>query len=237
MSITLTLGENQTSNIMDIAANIERISKTIRDGVTLVAVSKFHPAEAIMQAYNAGQRDFGESRVQELAQKVKDLPKDIRWHFIGHLQTNKVRALVPGVSLIHSIDSEHLLRYVNKEAARIGKVVDVLLQVYVAKEESKFGFDAEECLSLLTEDFLAEMQNVRICGVMAMATNTEDVDEIKSEFSAAKSIFDKLKSGIMSDKPYFKEISMGMSDDYVYAMEEGSTMIRIGSSIFGERQY
>lgn len=222
---------------MDIAANIENISKTIRDGVTLVAVSKFHPADTIMQAYNAGQRDFGESRVQELAQKVKDLPKDIRWHFIGHLQTNKVRTLVPIVSLIHSIDSEHLLRSVNKEAARVGKVVDVLLQVYVAKEDTKFGFDASECLSLLTDDFLKEMQNVRVCGIMAMATNTEDEAEIRSEFSVAKKIFDKLKSGIMSDKPYFKEISMGMSDDYALAIEEGSTIVRIGSSIFGERQY
>ena len=196
----------------------------------MVCVSKFHSHEAIMEAYACGERDFGESRVQELLPKYEALPKDIRWHFIGHLQTNKVKQIVPFVHMIHSVDSVRLLETINKEAEKIGRHIKVLLEVHVAKEETKSGFTPEEFLSLKTQ--LSSLNHIEVCGVMGMATNTEDQEEWHRCFREIKSLASHL-SPILSSP----EISMGMSDDYLVAIEEGSTMIRIGSTIFGERQY
>lgn len=220
-----------------IPGKIKSINASLPEWVKLVAVSKFHPVESLHAAYDAGQRIFGESRVQELAQKNSVMPNDVQWHFIGHLQTNKVRQLVPYVSLIHSIDSLRLLECVNTEAAKIDRVVDVLLQLHVAKEETKFGFTCEECLALVASGKVDELKNVRICGVMGMATNTDDMDEVRAEFKAIKGVFDELKNNYFKDKDYYKEISMGMSDDYHVAIEEGSTLVRIGTTIFGNRNY
>lgn len=220
-----------------IPGKIKSINASLPEWVKLVAVSKFHPIESLHAAYDAGQRIFGESRVQELAQKNSVMPNDVQWHFIGHLQTNKVRQLVPYVSLIHSIDSLRLLECVNTEAAKIDRVVDVLLQLHVAKEETKFGFTCEECLALVASGKVDELKNVRICGVMGMATNTDDMDEVRAEFKAIKGVFDELKNNYFKDKDYYKEISMGMSDDYHVAIEEGSTLVRIGTTIFGNRNY
>lgn len=220
-----------------IPGKIKSINASLPEWVKLVAVSKFHPIESLHAAYDAGQRIFGESRVQELAQKNSVMPNDVQWHFIGHLQTNKVRQLVPYVSLIHSIDSLRLLECVNTEAAKIDRVVDVLLQLHVAKEETKFGFTCEECLALVASGKVDGLKNVRICGVMGMATNTDDMDEVRAEFKAIKGVFDELKNNYFKDKDYYKEISMGMSDDYHVAIEEGSTLVRIGTTIFGNRNY
>ena len=220
-----------------ISDQIKIITETLPDGVELVAVSKFHPVEALKEAYDAGQRIFGESRVQEISQKRLLMPDDVQWHFIGHLQTNKVRQLVPYVSLIHSVDSIKLLESINAESARIGKVVDVLLQLHVAQEETKFGFTCEDCVDLVDKGVLGRLPNVRVCGVMGMATNTDDMGKVREEFKSIKNVFDTLKQRYFADKPYFKEISMGMSDDYHIAMEEGSTLVRIGTTIFGSRGY
>lgn len=220
-----------------ISDQIKIITETLPDGVELVAVSKFHPVEALKEAYDAGQRIFGESRVQEISQKRLLMPDDVQWHFIGHLQTNKVRQLVPYVSLIHSVDSIKLLESINAESARIGKVVDVLLQLHVAQEETKFGFTCEDCVDLVGKGVLDWLPNVRVCGVMGMATNTDDMGKVREEFKSIKNVFDTLKQRYFADKPYFKEISMGMSDDYHIAMEEGSTLVRIGTTIFGSRGY
>lgn len=220
-----------------ISDQIKIITETLPDGVELVAVSKFHPVEALKEAYDVGQRIFGESRVQEISQKRLLMPDDVQWHFIGHLQTNKVRQLVPYVSLIHSVDSIKLLKSINAESARIGKVVDVLLQLHVAQEETKFGFTCEDCVDLVDKGVLDRLPNVRVCGVMGMATNTDDMGKVREEFKSIKNVFDTLKQRYFADKPYFKEISMGMSDDYHIAMEEGSTLVRIGTTIFGSRGY
>lgn len=220
-----------------ISDQIKIITETLPDGVELVAVSKFHPVEALKEAYDAGQRIFGESRVQEISQKRLLMPDDVQWHFIGHLQTNKVRQLVPYVSLIHSVDSIKLLESINAESARIGKVVDVLLQLHVAQEETKFGFTCEDCVDLVDKGVLGRLPNVRVCGVMGMATNTDDMGKVREEFKSIKNVFDTLKQRYFADKPYFKEISMGMSDDFHIAMEEGSTLVRIGTTIFGSRGY
>ena len=214
----------------DIQQLIASIRANIRVQVTLICVSKFHSYEAIMKAYACGERDFGESRVQELLPKYEALPKDIRWHFIGHLQTNKVKQVVPFVHMIHSVDSVRLLEAINKEAEKIGRCVKVLLEVHVAKEESKSGFTPEEFLSLNTK--LSTLNYIDVCGVMGMATNTEDQEEWRRCFREIKSLASRLSP--IASSP---EISMGMSDDYLVAIEEGSTMIRIGSTIFGERQY
>ena len=210
-------------------------------GVTLVCVSKFHPAEAIMEAYDCGERDFGESRVQELLPKYEALPKDIRWHFIGHLQTNKVKQIVPFVHMIHSVDSLRLLETINREAEKIGRRVKVLLEVHVAKEETKSGFTPEEFLSLNTQ--LSTLNNVEVCGVMGMATNTDDQTEWRRCFREIKSLASNLiasspisySEASLSSQSERPQISMGMSDDYRVAIEEGSTMVRIGSTIFGIR--
>ena len=224
--------------------NLAEIRKHIPKYVTLVCVSKFHPAEAIMEAYNAGERDFGESRVQELLPKYEALPKDIHWHFIGHLQTNKVKMIVPFVHLIHSVDSLRLLETINKEAEKIQRKVRVLLEVHVAKEETKSGFSPEELEQLRIKNF--ELRNcfpwVEVCGIMGMATNTDDVEEWRRCFREIKILASRLSPIANSEAPDRShgerpQISMGMSDDYLIAIEEGSTMVRIGSSIFGERKY
>ena len=226
------------------AQNLAEIRKHIPKYVTLVCVSKFHPAEAIMEAYNAGERDFGESRVQELLPKYEALPKDIRWHFIGHLQTNKVKMIVPFVHLIHSVDSLRLLETINKEAEKIQRKVRVLLEVHVAKEETKSGFSPEELEQLRIKNF--ELRDcfpwVEVCGIMGMATNTDDVEEWRRCFREIKALAAHLLPIVHSEASNSShgerpQISMGMSDDYLIAIEEGSTMVRIGSSIFGERKY
>jgi pyridoxal phosphate enzyme (YggS family) len=206
--------------------------------VTLVAVSKFHPVEAIREAYDAGQRDFGESRAQELAVKAPAMPEDVRWHFIGHLQTNKVRQIMPHVSLIHSIDSIRLLRIVDSEAARIGRTVDVLLQVHVAREETKFGFTPDELLAELPAQWQpADTSSVRVRGVMGMASLTDDNSRIAADFSEIARVFRELREGLFAGVATFDTISMGMSDDFGIAIDAGSTMVRIGTDIFGAREY
>ena len=221
---------------MNVGDNILKVRETIPYGVELVAVSKFHPNEAIMDAYGVGQRVFGESRATELKAKATSLPDDIKWHFIGHLQTNKVRMIMPYVSLIHSVDSERLLRLIDAEAARINKVVDVLLQVHVAQEETKFGFTPDELLQFVESGVINELTNVRVVGVMGMATNTDDVNRITEDFKAINQTFKNARALLKENKD-FAQISMGMSDDYQLAIENGSTMVRIGSTIFGYRQY
>ena len=189
--------------MLSVAENIKTVRDSLLPGVSLVAVSKFHPAEVLKEAYDAGQRMFGESRVQELVQKEPLLPSDMEWHFIGHLQTNKVRQLVPSVALIHSIDSEKLLRLVDKESGRIGRVTDVLLQLHVALETTKFGLTCQECEALVDSGVVDSLRNVRICGVMGMATNTDDEAEIHKEFREIRRAFDRLASGAMAGKDYF----------------------------------
>lgn len=223
--------------MINVKENIRKLQDSLPKGVGLVAVSKFHPVELLREAYDAGQRVFGESRAQELLQKVGQMPDDVKWHFIGHLQTNKVRAIVPYVAMLHSIDSEKLLRVVDSEAERAGRVVDVLLQLHVAQEETKYGMTADECVAMVESGVLAELTHVRVCGVMGMATNTDDENEIRAEFRKIKQVFDLLHEGCLHDSDCFREISMGMSDDYQIAVEEGSTLVRVGHSIFGERQY
>jgi pyridoxal phosphate enzyme (YggS family) len=198
----------------------------------MVCVSKFHPAEAIMEAYNAGERDFGESRVQELLPKYEALPKDIRWHFIGHLQTNKVRQIVPFISLIQSVDSVRLVECINREAERIGRVVDILLEIHVAQEESKTGWRYDELVAFLQSDEFKTLKNIRVRGVMGMATNTDDEAIVRADFERLTECKRLLAPHFDDD---FDTLSMGMSDDYNVAIECGSTMVRIGSSIFGER--
>ena len=222
---------------MSVASEIIRFTDELPANVRLVAVSKFHPLEKLMEAYSAGQRIFGESRVQELVQKAQEMPADVQWHFIGHLQTNKVRALLPHVSLIHSVDSERLLDCIDKEAERIGRTVDVLLQIHVAQEEAKFGFTLQEITQLAKSGKLTAMSHVRVVGVMAMATNTDDDAEIRREFAEAHHVFYTLKDGCFFGDEHFCELSMGMSDDYRLAIAEGSTMVRIGTTIFGAREY
>ena len=220
---------------MSIASKILEIRSTLPDGVELVAVSKFHPVEAIEEAYAAGQRLFGESRVQELTAKYEQLPKDIEWQMIGHLQTNKVRAIAPFVSLIQSVDSQRLLECINREAERCDRVIDCLLEVHVTAEDSKSGWDVAELREYLNSGAIAELKNIRIRGVMGMATFTDDESVIRADFAALREIYDGAKSAFFSDSEAFSEFSIGMSDDYRIAMEYGSTMVRIGSMIFGER--
>ena len=219
---------------MAIGAKIEALQRSLPQGVTLVAVSKFHPVEALKEAYEAGQRVFGESRVQELLVKYEALPKDIEWQMIGHLQTNKVRQIVPFVSLIQSVDSVRLVECINREAERIGRVVDILLEIHVTEEESKTGWQYDKLVEYLQGGAFAELKNIRVRGVMGMATNTEDESIIRRDFERLAACKNELA-------PHFGEafdtLSMGMSDDYELAIECGSTMVRIGSSIFGERNY
>ena len=217
--------------------NLKKIRETIPSGVLLVAVSKTKPVEDLQEAYDAGQRVFGENHALEMRDKHEVLPKDIDWHFIGHLQTNKIKYIVSYVKLIHSIDTFNLLQAVNKEAVKHNRVVDCLLQFHIAEEETKFGLSMEEAEEILNSEVFKAMKNVRICGVMGMATNTDDMTQVRKEFHHLKEIFTTLKSKYFADCEWFKEISMGMSHDYPIAIEEGSTMVRVGSKIFGERQY
>lgn len=222
---------------MRIAENIRQMKASLPAGVTLVAVSKFHPVEALREAYDAGQRVFGESRAQELVAKRKALPEDIEWHFIGPLQSNKVKDIVPFVRLIHSIDSRKLLEEVDKQARKHDRVVDVLLEIHVAREESKHGFTPEECEALLGDEAVARLEHVRVRGLMAMASLTDDERRIREEFRTVRGLFEKLRDGVCRDNASFTVLSMGMSHDYPIAIEEGSTMIRVGTHIFGEREY
>lgn len=222
---------------MSIVQNIERITKQLPQDVKLVAVSKFHPVEKIMEAYNAGQRIFGENRAQELAAKAPQMPTDIEWHFIGHLQKNKVRMIIPWASTIQSIDSIELLQLVNKEAARINRHVNVLLQLHVAKEQTKSGFTVEELLKTAGEGAFNNLSNVTITGVMAMATFTDDMDQVASEFELVHHTFLTLRDKYFAGNDAFKEISMGMSDDWHIAVQHGATLVRIGTDIFGAREY
>lgn len=216
----------------DIAANIRHILSTLPQEVTLVAVSKFHPATAIMDAYNAGQRVFGESRAAELAQKSAALPNDIEWHFIGHLQTNKVRQVLPHAALIHSVDSERLLRAIDAEAAKLGITARVLLQVHVAAEETKYGFLPEELIKCARE-VVPTLTNVEVAGVMGMATNTDCTQRVEQDFAAIHACAKELQAAL----PQAGIISMGMSHDYQLALANGSTIVRIGTDIFGVREY
>ncbi len=222
---------------MSIQSNILEIRNHIPHQVQLVCVSKFNPAEAIQEAYNAGERVFGESKVQEICAKAVILPDDIKWHFIGHLQTNKIKYIVPFISLIHGVDSFKLLKEIDKSAGKMNRQVNCLLQVHIAEEETKFGFSESELIQTISGDEFKLITNVKICGLMGMATFTDDKNKIRREFNTLKNLFDKLKSTFFANESYFKEISMGMSDDYLIAIEEGSTMVRIGSSIFGVRNY
>lgn len=223
--------------------NIKEILKTYTDklaskGAKLIAVSKTHSAQRVEEAYKAGQIDFGENKVQELVEKAEQLPNDIRWHVIGHLQRNKVKYIAPFVYLIHSIDSFKLLKEVEKEAKKANRVIPCLLQVHIAKESSKFGFDEQELLDMLNNPEFSSLQNIRIDGLMGMATFTDDEDLIRNEFKSLKSLSLKIASEY-KHIPFLqmKDLSMGMSSDYSIAIEEGSTMVRIGSAIFGERDY
>ena len=222
---------------MTIQNNIREVLATLPDGVRLVAVSKFHPVEALQEAYDAGQRIFGESKVQEMTAKYEQLPTDIEWHFIGHLQTNKVKYIAPYVSLIHGVDSYKLLLEINRQGQRVGRIIPCLLQLHVAQEETKFGFSPEECLQMLTEGEWRTLPYVSIRGLMGMASNTDDMVQVRQEFSTLGRFFSQVKEKFFSGKPEFCELSMGMSDDYPIAIEEGSTLVRVGSRIFGSRGY
>lgn len=222
---------------MNTAQRIASLRSSIPPHVQLVCVSKFQSEELIMEAYQSGERHFGESRVQELCRKYESLPKDIKWHFIGHLQSNKIKYILPFVHLIHAVDSERLLLAIDDQGRKLGRCVDCLLQLHIAQETSKFGFTQEEVLALFAENKIFVMENLRIRGLMGMATLTEDIGQIREEMRALKQFFDTLKSEYFKDENYFSKLSMGMSDDYPIALEEGATIIRIGSSIFGERQY
>ncbi|TKG94093.1 YggS family pyridoxal phosphate-dependent enzyme [Puteibacter caeruleilacunae] len=222
---------------MTIQANLNKIKQTLPETVKLVAVSKTKPNEDILEAYEAGQRIFGENKVQDLGRKFEELPKDIQWHFIGHLQSNKVKYIAPFVSLIHAVDSLKLLKTINKEAAKNNRTINCLLQFHIAKETSKFGLSLDEAKELLNSADYQALENVNIIGVMGMATFTMDTDMVRSEFKTLKTIFTQLKEDFFADNDTFTEISMGMSDDYPIAVEEGSTMVRVGSSIFGARNY
>ncbi len=220
-----------------IAQHIAAIKAQLPAGVELVAVSKFHPVEALMEAYDAGQRIFGENRAQELASKAPQMPADVQWHFIGHLQTNKVRLAVQHATMIQSVDSARLLALISKEAVKLGRTVDVLLQLHVAQEEAKTGFSVEELLAALTVEELQGLPGVRIRGMMAMASLTDDRQQIAREFALVKSTFDLVREEFFADEPTFDTLSMGMSDDWPIAVEHGSTHVRIGTAIFGPRQY
>ena len=220
-----------------IKENLEKVTAMLPDGVRLVAVSKFHPVEELQEAYDAGQRLFGENRAQELVAKAPQLPDDIRWHFIGHLQKNKVRAIMPHVSVIESVDSVQLLQLIEKEAARIDRKVDVLLQLHVAQEETKSGFSVEEVLEAGEQGLLTCYDHVRVCGVMAMASLTDDMEQVAQEFDLVRRTYLMLKDGCFDDCADFFELSMGMSDDWQVAVKYGATLVRIGTAIFGPRKY
>ena len=221
---------------MSIATNLSKLKKELENfDVKLVAVSKTKSKEEIMEAYNAGQKVFGENQVQELVEKFEQLPKDIEWHLVGHLQTNKVKYIAPFISLIHSVDSLKLLVEINKQALKNNRVIDCLLQIYIADEDTKFGLGYDEAIELLRSDEYLSLKNVRIVGFMGIATNTEMEKQINDEFNELKVFFEGIQQSFFRKDPAFKEISMGMSGDYKFALSQGSTMIRVGSTIFGSR--
>lgn len=223
---------------MSVQESIKEFTKLLgQTDCKLVAVSKTKPIELIKEAYEAGQLDFGENKVQELREKPGQLPGDIRWHMIGHVQTNKVKYIAPFIYLIHAVDSLKLLKEINKQALKNNRIINCLLQVHIAQEEHKFGFDVSGLNEMLSSQEFGELQNIKVIGLMGMATYTNDLDQIRSEFKTLKSIFEDVKSKHSSPNLEMHEISMGMSDDYPIAMEEGSTLIRVGSKIFGARNY
>jgi len=222
---------------MHISENISSLRKNIPANVQLVCVSKFNPNESITEAYEKGERIFGESKVQELCEKYESLPKDISWHFIGHLQSNKIKYIVPFVSLIHGVDSFKLLTEIDKQASKLGKAVNCLLQVHIAQEETKFGFSGEELFEMLEAGEWKSLKSIQLCGLMGMATYTDNKEQVRSEFRYLKTLFEQLKSAYFVNESSFCELSMGMSDDYPIAIEEGSTLVRVGSLIFGHRNY
>ena len=223
--------------MFDVAKNLHEVLDTLPDGVKLVAISKFHPKEYIEAAYHEGQRIFGESHEQELAGKVESLPKDIEWHFIGHLQTNKVKYIAPYISMIEAVDTVKLLKEINKQAAMHNRVINVLLELHIAEEDSKYGFTPDACREFLKNGEWRELKNVHISGLMMMASNVEDQEQIRKEMTLASNLFDELKASYFSDDPEFKERSWGMSHDYPIAVECHSTMVRVGTAIFGPRVY
>jgi len=220
---------------MDVQTNLKKVLSGIPPHVKLVAVSKTKPVEMIQAAYDVGQRDFGENKAQDMAAKFPQLPQDIRWHFIGHLQTNKVKYIAPYVSLIHAADSLKILKEINKQAKKHDRVINCLLEFHIAAEESKFGLTMETAEDILQSEEFAQLQNIRLCGVMGMATYTTDTEQIRKEFRHLKGIFNQLKDKHFKESDHFKEISMGMSGDYLPAIEEGATLVRVGSKIFGTR--
>lgn len=220
---------------MSIAANIEKIKQQLSQNIKLIAVSKTKPVETLMEAYNSGQKIFGENKVQELVCKFEQMPKDIEWHMIGHLQSNKVKYIIPFVALIHSVDSENILIEINKQAAKINKIQQVLLQISIADEVTKFGFEEAELFNLLVKYKNHEFPNIEIVGLMGMATFTENEDQIANEFAGLKKLFDNVKSTYFSSQESFHQLSMGMSSDYQIAIANGSNLIRVGSTIFGGR--
>ena len=222
---------------MSIANSIQQLRSSLPEGVNLLAISKYQPLEALQEAYDAGQRMFGENHIQEMAAKAAALPKDIEWHFTGHVQTNKIKYMASFVSLIHAVDSFRLLREIDKHAAKHNRVIDCLLQIHIAQEETKYGLTIDECRELLATEPWRELQHVRITGLMAMGSTTDDMDLVRSEFRQMKQLFDELKAAYFADEPSFGQLSEGMTDDYPIAIEEGSTIVRIGSMIFGSRGY
>ena len=221
----------------DVANNLHKVLGNLPDGVKLVAISKFHPNEYLEVAYREGQRIFGESQVQELSRKVETLPKDIEWHFIGHLQTNKVKYIAPYISMVEAVDSLKLLKEINKQAAKYNRVINVLLELHIAEEETKYGFTLDACRKLLEGGEWKELKNVHISGLMMMASNVDDRNQIKKEMTLAADLFDELKAKYFADDPEFKERSWGMSHDYDIAVECRSTMVRVGTTIFCTRVY
>lgn len=222
---------------VDVAKNLREVLGNLPEGVKLVAISKFHPNEYIEAAYNAGQRIFGESHEQELEKKVETLPKDIEWHFIGHLQTNKVKYISPYINMVEAVDTIKLMKEINKQAARHNRVIDILLELHIAEEESKYGFTLVACRDMLKAGEWRELRNVRICGLMMMASNVPDEGQIRKEMNEAWEFFKEVKQDYFADAPYFKERSWGMSHDYKIAVQCHSTMVRVGTAIFGLRVY
>ncbi|CCY01962.1 yggS family pyridoxal phosphate enzyme [Prevotella sp. CAG:924] len=229
--------EETKYNDIDVAGRLKKVLADLPQGVRLVAISKFHPATYIEAAYKVGQRIFGESHEQELSQKVDVLPKDIQWHFIGHLQTNKVKYIAPYITMIEAVDTMKLLKEINKQAAKHDRVIDVLLELHIAEEESKYGFSPAALREMLAAGEWRGLQHVRICGLMMMASNVDDEDQIRREMTLAADLFDEVKAQYFADEPSFCERSWGMSHDYKIAIECRSTMVRVGTAIFGPRVY
>lgn len=221
---------------MDIEERLNEVLASLPEGVELVAVSKFHPEDDILRAYRQGQRVFGESREQELSRKYASLPKDIRWHFIGHLQTNKVKYIVPFISLIEAVDSLKLMKEINRQGEKCGRVIDILLELHLAQEDTKSGLTLDECRALLADGEWRQMEHVRICGLMMMASFTDDENQIRREMLAAAAFFEEVKAKYFADAEYFNRRSWGMSDDYEIALKCNSNTIRVGTKIFGPRQ-